>query len=87
MMIRLRAFLSLSLSLSLSRARARSLSRSLSLSRSFFRFLSRCLSLGVPLLEDDQVASLSRCRANVAHIRQSRPDSGLGSQVKVLKMS
>jgi len=27
----------------------------------------------------------SRCRANVAHIRQSRPDSGLGFQVKVLK--
>ena len=27
-----------------------------------------------------------RCRANMAHIRQSRPDSGLGSQVKVLKL-
>ena len=26
-----------------------------------------------------------RCRANVAHIRQSRPDSGLGSQGKVVK--
>ena len=26
-----------------------------------------------------------RCRANVAHIRQSRPDSGLGSQVKVVE--
>jgi len=25
-----------------------------------------------------------RCRANVAHARQSRPDSGLGSLVKVL---
>jgi len=24
-----------------------------------------------------------RCRANVAHIRQTRPDSGLGFQVKV----
>ena len=26
-----------------------------------------------------------RCRANMAHIRQSRPDSGRGFQVKVLK--
>ena len=26
-----------------------------------------------------------RCRANVAHIKQSRPDSGLGVQVKVVK--
>ena len=26
-----------------------------------------------------------RCRANMAHIRQSRPGSGLGFQVKVLK--
>ena len=26
-----------------------------------------------------------RCRANMAHIRQSRPGSGLGSQVKVLE--
>jgi len=25
-----------------------------------------------------------RCRENVAHVRQSRPDSGLGFQVKVL---
>ena len=29
--------------------------------------------------------SMSRCRAKSAHIRQSRPDSGLGSQVKGLK--
>ena len=28
---------------------------------------------------------VSRCRANMAHIRQSRPDSGLGFQVIVLK--
>jgi len=27
----------------------------------------------------------NRCRANMAHIRQSRPDSSLGFQVKVLK--
>jgi hypothetical protein len=27
------------------------------------------------------------CRANSSHIRQSRPDSGLGSQVKVLEAS
>ena len=26
-----------------------------------------------------------RCQANTAHIRQSRPDSGLGFQVKVLR--
>ena len=26
-----------------------------------------------------------RCRANMAHIRQSRPDSGLGFQVDVLE--
>ena len=26
-----------------------------------------------------------RCRANMAHIRESRPDSGFGFQVKVLK--
>jgi hypothetical protein len=28
---------------------------------------------------------LPRCQANVAHIRQSRPDPGLGLQVKVLE--
>ena len=28
---------------------------------------------------------VSRCRANVVHIGQSRPDYGLGSQVKVLE--
>ena len=28
----------------------------------------------------------NRCRPNLAHIRQSRPDSGLGFQVKVLKI-
>ena len=28
---------------------------------------------------------VTRCRANVAHTRQSRPDSGLGLKVKVLK--
>ena len=27
----------------------------------------------------------SRCRANVAHIRQSRPDSGTGFKAKMLK--
>ena len=26
----------------------------------------------------------SHCRANMAHVRQSRPDPGLGSQVKAL---
>ena len=29
--------------------------------------------------------SFIRCRANMEHIRQSRPDSGLGFQVKVRK--
>ena len=29
--------------------------------------------------------STSRCRANMAHIRHSRPDSGLGFQVEVLQ--
>ena len=29
---------------------------------------------------------VSRCRANMAHIRQSGPDSGLGFQVKVLTL-
>jgi len=29
--------------------------------------------------------SCVRCRANMAHMRQSRPDSGLGFQVKVLE--
>ena len=33
------------------------------------------------------VVPLDRRRANSAHIRLSRPDSGLGSQVKVLKTS
>ena len=28
---------------------------------------------------------VDRCRTNLAHIRQSRPDSGLEFQVKVLK--
>jgi hypothetical protein len=28
----------------------------------------------------------SRCRANTAHIRQSRPDSGRGVQVKAFKL-
>ena len=28
-----------------------------------------------------------RCRANMSHIRQSRPDSELGFQVQVLKSS
>ena len=29
----------------------------------------------------------SRCRSNVAHTRQARPDYGLGLQAKVLKIS
>ena len=37
------------------------------------------------ILKALQVMNLVRCRANMAHIRQSRPDCGLGFQVKVLK--
>jgi len=33
-----------------------------------------------------RVLRWGRCRANVAHIRQSRPDAGLAFQVKFLKM-
>ena len=33
----------------------------------------------------DQVSQESRCRASMARVRQSRPGSGLGFQVKVLK--
>ena len=32
------------------------------------------------------LASQGRCRANMAHIRQSRPDSGLGFHIEVLKI-
>ena len=32
-------------------------------------------------------AERARCRANMAHIRQSKPDAGLGCQVKVLQHS
>ena len=32
-----------------------------------------------------QLPYSSHCRANLTHIRQSRPDSGLGFQAKVLK--
>ena len=32
-----------------------------------------------------RVSIRGRCRANMAYIRQSRPDSGLGFQVKVVE--
>jgi len=35
--------------------------------------------------EMQQVYSGARCRANVAHVRQSRPDPGLDFQVNVLE--
>ena len=38
------------------------------------------------MIRDSRRILRSRCRANVAHIRQSRPDSGPGFQVKVLKI-
>ena len=40
-----------------------------------------------PFLEPMHLSVIDqvRCRANMAHIRQSRPDSGLGFQAKVLK--
>ena len=59
--------------------------------RSRFRFRSRSRSRfgapargrsGGPLLGDSLV---DRCRANTAHVRQSRPNSGLGLKVKALE--
>ena len=43
---------------------------------------------GVPASSTSLLRSIepkSRCRPNMAHIRQSRPDSGLGFQVKFVK--
>jgi len=42
---------------------------------------------GAKIVAIDRVvlSRVFRCRANMAHIRQSRPDSGLDFQVKVLK--
>ena len=41
----------------------------------------------VALVPGDKVGPtiLNRCRSNMAHIRQSRPDSGNGFQVKFLR--
>ena len=36
------------------------------------------------IASETQARGTPRCRANLAHIRQSRPDSGLGFQVKFL---
>ena len=41
--------------------------------------------LGVPMGPDAYIKTFLRGRANMAQIRQSRPDSGLGFQVKVPK--
>jgi hypothetical protein len=42
-------------------------------------------SLWIHIQVTDKIPGLPRCRVNMAHRRQSRPDSGLGFQVKVLK--
>jgi len=42
------------------------------------------LGQGCPPVEGRVWCLASRCRANVAHTRQSGPDYGLGIQVKVL---
>ena len=45
-----------------------------------------CLALGVGTFRHELAVSYCRsCRANVAHTRQSGPDSGLSFKVKVLK--
>jgi len=67
--------------------RAFSLSLLLSLSLSLSLFLSLSLKHTLSLSRSSPVAvPLYRRRANVAHVRQSRPDSGLDFQVKVLKI-
>jgi hypothetical protein len=83
----------LSLSRTLSRARDLSLSLSLSLSHTH----SLSLSLSTPDLQRGAQVSLVhgigdaerlqnlRPAVNMAHVRQSRPDSGIGFQVKLLK--
>ena len=45
----------------------------------------KCSRIGNLLRWDAALFRQDLCRANVAHIRQSRPDSGLGLKVKVLK--
>ena len=51
--------------------------------------LSIFCSRGTPPVEPTNPESITnpnfRCRANSAHIRQSRPDSGLDLHLKVLK--
>ena len=47
--------------------------------RSSLRCCSSCLSA-----QPNTTLFRNRCRANMAHVRQSRPDSGLGFQVKFL---
>ena len=90
---------SLHLVISLARSLRLSLypSRSVSLCRSVSPSLSRSQSLSrwtrtspatvgnTPPGEFLRDEGSSRFRADMAHIRQSRPDSGLGFQVKVLK--
>ena len=43
-----------------------------------------CLSRA-PFYSLFSLSDQSRCQANMAHVKQSKPDSGLGFQVKVLK--
>ena len=58
---------------------------SLSLSVSLSLFLSLSLHLSLSLSHGAAVTSRSCCRANMAHIRQSRPDSGLGFRVQFIE--
>ena len=43
---------------------------------------SRALRQPTATLRCNRAATYARCRANVAHISQSKPDSGFGPQVK-----
>ena len=48
----------------------------------FEKYLQRASTMTIPLLFVLPCFS-DLCRANMAHVRQSRPDVGLGFQVKV----
>ena len=69
-------------------------SRSLSLTHTLSLSLARALSVAVRIDQSgipharccsSRRFDAPRCRANMAHIRQSRPYSGLGCQVNILK--
>ena len=82
--------LSLSLSHSISLTHKHTRARARSLSFSLFLSLSLSLSADVApqrLRESQDLENApDRCQANMALVRQSRPDWGLGFQVNVLEM-